>query len=366
MRWLFFGLMLLHGIIHFMGFAKAFGLAELAELRQPVSRTAGGLWLLAGLVLVSAAGLFAAGVECWWMAGGAGLVLSQGLVFAAWGDARFGTIANALVLAGAVYAFASTGPFSFRAEYDREVDARMVASGGRPTLTAADLERLPEPVRCYIRQSGAVGRPRVQHFSAAWRGRIRGGPEEPWMEFAARQHNVVGVPARFFHMEATRSGLPVDVLHAFAHGDATMRVRLLSLFPIVDGRGPQMTRGETVTLFNDLAILAPGALVDDAIAWEPVDDRTARATYTLGENAVHAELTFNDRCELVDFVSDDRLAASKDGSSFTPMRWSTPLGEYRSIGDRRVAASGEGRWHPEDGPYTYIELELLELRIDGE
>jgi hypothetical protein len=27
---------------------------------------------------------------------------------------------------------------------------------------------------------------------------------------------------------------------------------------------------------------------------------------------------------------------------------------------------GEGRWHPHEGSYTYIELELIDLRIDGD
>jgi hypothetical protein len=35
MRWIFVALMLVHGLIHFMGPAKAFGLAELPQLTQP-------------------------------------------------------------------------------------------------------------------------------------------------------------------------------------------------------------------------------------------------------------------------------------------------------------------------------------------
>ena len=38
-----------------------------------------------------------------------------------------------------------------------------------------------------------------------------------------------------------------------------MRVRLLSLIPMVDASGPDLRRKETVTVFNDLCLLAPGA-----------------------------------------------------------------------------------------------------------
>ena len=73
-----------------------------------------------------------------------------------------------------------------------------------------------------------------------------------------------------------------------------------------------------------------------------------------------ADLVFNDDCELVDFVSDDRLRASENGRSFTPQRWSTPLGGYRTIGPRRIASNGEGHWHASDpeGEFAYIEFNV--------
>jgi hypothetical protein len=105
--------------------------------------------------------------------------------------------------------------------------------------------------------------------------------------------------------------------------------------------------------------------VDPAIRWEEIDARTARAHYTLGPHTVSATLSFNDAGELVDFVSDDRLVASPDGSRFIRQRWSTPLGEYRAFGPTRAASRGEGRWHPTEGEYAYIELEVVDLVIDG-
>jgi len=186
------------------------------------------------------------------------------------------------------------------------------------------------------------------------------------MTFTAQQYNFVDEPSRFFLMDATRSGLPVDVLHVFRGDSATMRVRLLSAFPMIDAHGPRLTSAETVTLFNDLCVLAPGALIDPAIQWTPVDDRTARARFTVGSDTISAVLSFNDAGELVDFVSDDRLMVSGDGAEFTRLRWSTPLSDYRDFGERRVSSHGEGHWHPaEGGEYAYIELELVDLEVNG-
>jgi hypothetical protein len=144
-----------------------------------------------------------------------------------------------------------------------------------------------------------------------------------------------------------------------------MRVWLLSLVPLVNASGPELDRAETVTLFNDLCLLAPAALTDPAIRWEPIDADSARARYTVGSVTIGAVLSFNEAGELVNFVSDDRLVASADGTQFTRQRWSTPVTDYRQFGPRRVMTRGEGRWHPPEGEFVYLEMELLDLDING-
>lgn len=69
------------------------------------------------------------------------------------------------------------------------------------------------------------------------------------MPFTGEQVNTFGPRLqRAFLMHATRSGIPVTVLHQFADTTATMEVTLASLVPMVDAAGPEMDRGETVTV----------------------------------------------------------------------------------------------------------------------
>jgi len=184
------------------------------------------------------------------------------------------------------------------------------------------------------------------------------------MSFTGEQVNTYGPePSRLFFMDATMAGLPVDVLHVFVGPSATMRVKACSLVPMVNASGPVMDRAETVTLFNDLCVLAPAALIDAPITWQPVDAHHIRALFTNGAHTVTAELIFNDDNDLVDFVSDDRLRASLDGKKLTPLRWSTPVCDYRIIGSRRVSIKGEARWNAPDpeGEFAYLEFNLDEI-----
>jgi len=187
------------------------------------------------------------------------------------------------------------------------------------------------------------------------------------MPFVADRQSFADRPTRLFLMRARMYGVPVEAFHRLADGHATMRVVMLGVIPIVDARREAMDRAETVTLFNDMCVLAPGTLLDPGIRWEPVDAHSARATFTNGAHTISATLLFdNDTGMLADFISDDRSRSSPDGSSFTPTRFSTPVRDYRAFGPLRLASHGDARWHPPDGVYTYGEFEILQAWMNSD
>jgi hypothetical protein len=358
MKHAFGALLVLHGLIHVMGFAKAFGFTDPPQLSQAISKPFGVIWLLAAALMIAAAIALYALPDWWWSVAAAAVVVSQIAIVASWSDARYGTLANVIILIGLSYGFLSRGPLSFRTEFARDVNAGLARSIPMSLLTEADLAPLPDVVRRYIRMSGAVGQPRVQNFRAVMHGGIRSGPDAKWMPFTAEQYSFYDEPTRLFLMDATMFRLPVQAFHRFVGPSATMRVKVAALLSMVDAKGPQMDEAETITLFNDLCVFAPAMLVDRHIAWRVLDVRRAEATYALGRYTIRAELVFNERDELADFVADGRGALSSDGATLTKMRWSTPVGNYRAFGAHRLMSRGEGIWHAAAGPYSYVRLEL--------
>lgn len=368
-RWTVGAVLIVHGLIHLLGVFKGFGWAEVSQLTEPIGTAMGAAWLVAAVLVIAAGVLLIARVRWAWAVAAVAAVVSQAVILTSWSDAKAGTIANVLLALVAGYGFASQGPRSFRAKFRQlaHETTTAVAADADGTVaslvTDGDLAHLPPPVAEYVRAVGTVGRPHVIGFHADISGRIRGGADQPWMRWTGEQVNTFGAePSRVFFMDATMKGVPADVLHAYVGPGATMRVRVASLFTIVDARGPEMDQAETVTLLNDLCVLAPGALVDAAIGWTPIDERKARATLTNAGHTVSAVLTFNDAHELVDFVSDDRLRSSPDGRTFTPQRWSTPITDYRTFDGRRVGALGRGCWHPDDEPgFAYLEFHVDDI-----
>lgn len=275
-------------------------------------------------------------------------------------------IAIVILLLVALYGMLSAGPWSFARAFALESVAELRRSQlHSDVVTEADLERVPAPVQRYLRVTGTVGQPRVSNFRARWRGRIRDSAAGAWMAFEAEQVNTLyPTPTRFFFMQAVMKGLPVDVYHRFVDEAATFRVRLLSAFQIVSAAGPDMNRSETVTILNDLCLLAPSALLDPSMHWESSTSDSARVRFERGSESVHAELRFNAAGELIDFISDDRSKASADGKSFERLRWSTPFTAYQTLGARHIFARGEAQWHPPEGAFGYGDFELVGIEYN--
>lgn len=367
MKLAFTVLLLVHGLVHGMGFLKAFGLVRLPQLASPISRPLGVLWLLAGVATLGTAVALHAWPRGWWLVGGAALVASQAAIIPSWADAKFGTAANALVLLGVVWGFLSVGPLSLRAEFEQEVARGLERSTPQALVTEQDLVALPTPVQRYLRYVGVVGHPRVQSFRVRFMGRIRSGPSAPWMPLSAEQYSFADRPTRLFFMHARMSGLPVEALHEYIDVQASMRVKVVSLVRMVNARGLEFTTAETVTLFDDMCVMAPATLIDPAIRWEAVDATHTRAAFTAAGHTITATLVFDADGRLLDFFSDDRPSLDSNGKTFTRQRWSTPLSHYRAFGSYRLASHGEARYQGPEGGYAYGEFEMqsIEYNVGG-
>jgi hypothetical protein len=357
-------LLAFHGAIHLLGFAKGFGLAEVSQLTVHISRSLALLWLAAGLASLATAALLFVTPERWWIGAAIAVVLSQAAIFTAWSDARFGTVANVIVLVPLALALLDLRGSSLRSTYRREAERGLAHPVSTSIVTEADLAPLPPALQTYLRRAKVVGRPHVHDLRAHWRGQMRNGADGAWMDVGVDQVELFDPPTRLFYMEASQHGLPFAALHVYRGSTATMRVRVASLFDVVDAKGPEMNRSETVTLFNDMCVLAPASLLDAKIEWQTLGERRVSGTFSNAGNRVSAVLVFDDAGDLVDFVSNDR-DRSADGKTYENLPWSTPLRDYKDFGGTRIAAHGDAVWKEPAGDFVYarFELESLELNV---
>lgn len=356
-------LLLLHGALHLLGFGKAFGLAALPQLKKPISRTVGIVWLASAVLLFATAGFRIARSPAWWVVAIPAIALSQTVIATSWRDAKFGTIANAIILVPLALALLDLRSSSFRSIYARDVAHALARPSAVGNLTEKDLASLPPLVQTYVRRTGALGRPRVRDVRSRWHAQMKRTPDSPWMEASADQHDFFDEPARVFLMEASQYGLPFLALHRYLGESATMQVRVASILDVVDARGPEMNQSETVTPFNDICLLAPRALIDAKVSWASIDAHSVDGAFRNGGHTIHAVLVFDEQGDLVDFVSNDRFL-SADGKKYERFPWSTPLRDYREFDGRRVASRGDAAWKQPLGDFVYGRFELIDVEFN--
>jgi len=76
-------------------------------------------------------------------------------------------------------------------------------------------------------------------------------------------------------------------------------------------------------------------------------------------------LVFGDNGRRANFHSDDRTRSSPDGKTFTPHRFSTPVGDTARLGPLALAGHGDAQWRLPDGEFIYGEFEIIEVAMNA-
>lgn len=360
MRIAFILLTTIHGLIHLLGFLKAFGLSDVNQLTLPVSKQFGMIWLIVFLFCAIAAILFALNYQYWWVFGFIASLSSQILIVFFWQDAKFGTIANLIILIASIIGFST---WNYLNHYQKEVKTALKKTdySQNSKLTESDIQDLPEPVKRYLRYTGSIGKPKVKNFKIEFVGKIRKDEQSEWMPFTSEQYNFMETASRLFFMKAEMKGLPVAGYHSFKNGDAFMDIRLLSLFRVQYQDGVEMDLSETVTFFNDMCCMAPATLIDKRIKWLEIENNRVRASFTNNNISVSAWLYFNEKGELINFISEDRYSA--DAGKQLP--WATPLKDYQEINGYKLSGNAETIYSYPDRDLSYgiFKLSSIEYNI---
>lgn len=359
MRIVFALLLFVHGLLHLMGFAKAFKPDVLPELSGHFSKTAGIFWLAAAVFIVLSACLFLMGREGWWMLAVPALLLSQVLIFLYWKDARFGSIANIILLAGILPAY---GNWRFNRMISRELQTFLpIAMPADRKITRSMIAPLPAVVRRWLEHSNMIGKNMVHTAYLTQKGSMKTKPGGNWMPFEAEQWNTVDQPGFIWtttmHLPG---GIPLYGRDKYEDGRGHMRIELLALYPIVDSKGPQMDQG---TLLRNLAEICwmPSAALGDYIHWEELDSLSARATMTCGGISASGVFYFNTNGDILRFEAR-RYYDRKEGATLE--NWVVENTAFADFGGVRIPCKSEISWDLADGRFTWLQLEVVELEYN--
>lgn len=354
MKIIFVIIMIIHGLIHMLGFLKAYNITSISQLNQPISKTLGLFWLMATVLFLMSVVIVMLENDYWILVASLAVIISQSLIIMTWQDAKFGTIPNIIVL---IVLVLSSSNYLFKQNYQNDVERNFIYSSGidHEILTTKAIEHLPMPVKKYLNYFGVMGKPSIQNFYAAFEGEMK--DRKRAFPFISSQYNFFHEPSRLFFMEGKMFGINVPGYHKYMDKEASMDIKLFGLIPIVNEKSDVMFKSETVTTFAEMCFYAPSLLADKRISWEEIDDFTVKAIYTNKNTTITAMLHFNSEGQLVNFTSDDRY----DISEMKQYKFSTPVSDYRNIEGYNIPTYAELIWHYPNEDFVYGKLRLKSI-----
>jgi hypothetical protein len=355
----------LHGLIHLFGFVKEWKLTQvkqltgetLISLSGSLSKITGILWLITCLLFITSAATYLLRKEWWWMIAIIAIVVSQVLIIIYWRDAKFGTIANVIILIAVIFSY---GAWSFDRMANDELKSFLPKKIGRRTVSAKMLDEQPTVVQKWLKRSNIIGKEIIQTAHLKQEGEMRLKPDSDWMEVEAEQYITTNPPGFIWVADVKSSFIHFSGRDKYEDGRGHMLIKLLSLIPVVDAKGKEIDQGALLRYLGEI-VWIPSAALSDYISWEEIDSKTAKATMSYKGITASGIFKFDENGDFVSFEAD-RYYYRKEGSTLE--RWVITARGYKEFEGIRVPSNLSVTWQFETGNFTWYRLEIREINYN--
>ena len=248
-----------------------------------------------------------------------------------------------------------------------EVASRLREQGSRAAgaFSHGDLDGLPTPVANYFRQTLREGQPFIRIAELRQEGEFRVGTEESsWRPFRATHIAVADPPGFMWDARILMVPLlPVHVRDAYVGCAGSMHGEILAVYPLIDEKDkPELDSGALQRYLAETVWFPTALLPSQGVAWEGIDDRTARATLTNSRTTVSLEFRFNDVGEIIGSFATGRFREVDGSYIATP--WGGTYWGYEEREGMRIPLEGEVEWHLPDRTLPYWRGRIVEARYD--
>ena len=357
---LFVALLFIHGLIHLLGFAKAFHLGNIQQLTQHISKPLGLLWALVAILFLVAGVLYVMESESWPAICLTAIALSQVLIFLSWQDAQFGTLLNFILLLLVLPIFGSN-QFQKMIVAEQRAVLKTTIPADVQAVTENDLQPLPIIVQQWLRHSGVVGKPRVTTVRLKQTGKMKLKPGRDWMDFTATQYFQTQKPAFVWSTRVNMMPLVFfDGRDKFVNGTGSMQIKLLSLIHLVNENNTHQLNSGTALRFLGEISWFPSAALNDYVSWEAVDSLRAKATLKLGTETVEGLFTFAPNGELLAFEAERFYGSGTDAKK---ERWQITHTGYKDFGGIRIPYRSTVTWKLKEGDFSWLQVEITALEL---
>lgn len=361
MKIIFLIIVLLHGLIHLLGFVKGFELKEVKELTLPISKPLAVVWLTATILFLTYGVLSLLNSKYAWLIGIIAVILSQALIILFWKDAKFGTIPNIIILAVSIVSF---GYYNFQKLIQQDTTQllnRNISSENR-TLNESDLTNLPESVKRWLRNSGSLAKPFISYGKVTQIAEMQMKPEQDnWLPATAIQYTTIDNPAFIWSVDVKmNSFLSFKGRDKFEDGKGEMLIKMNSLFNIVNERGEKLDEGTLQRYLGEM-VWFPSLALSPYITWEQIDENTAQAIMIYKGTSGSGKFYFNSNGDVTKFSA---LRYKGNEANAKRHEWEMNITDYKIFEGIKVPARMTSTWKLDDKDWTWLKMEVTDIKYN--
>jgi len=361
MRYLFLGIIFIHGLIHLLGFIHGSGLGEVKGLTIPVSKSMAFLWLIASFLVIIYGIAYFADCRYNWLFGFFAFVLSQILIIIYWKDAKFGTIPNAVII---ILSIISYGYFNFQNLVQQETIRLIsqVKTLDNKVVSQQDIKNLPGPVKRWLYSSGIVGKPYIMIGRVLQEAEMKIKPEQKkWFSAKAIQYTTIDLPGFIWSVDVKMNSLVgFQGRDKFENGKGEMLIKLNSLIKVALGRGEKINEG-TIQRYIGEMVWFPSLALSPYIKWQEVDNNSAIATMEYEGTKASGTFYFNAEGDFVKFTAMRFMGNEPLAKKY---QWVLLVEDYKFFEGIKVPSKMTATWKLEKEDWTWLKLEIKDIKYN--
>jgi hypothetical protein len=350
----------LHGLIHLIGFLNAFFSTTIEKQVLGISKPIGSLWLTTFILFVISIAQYLDNKK-WFYIAFIAVLISQILIITAWRDAKFGSVANIIILLVSMSAY---GMHRFHKIVKNE-SAKLFQNIGtlnKSVITENDIAHLPKLVQKWITRSGAVGHHNVVSVRLKQKGEMRTKPNSRWMPFTANQYFNVNNPSFVWctHVDAMPI-LPTVGCDKLVNGKGEMLINLAGLIPVInESKNEKINQGAMLRYLAEMCWF-PTAALKNYVQWETIDATSVKATLTIKGKSVSGIFNFAKNGTLSSFEANRYYGGGKDSKL---EKWKIENIEYKVFNNVEIPYKSKVIWKIEDQDFQWLRLEILDIEYN--
>lgn len=354
-------ILLIHCLIHLIGFMKAYKPWEINSIALDAFNLYGLGRLVTVLLFFLTLAQYYLRNKLWWLTAFFSVLISQLLVIVFWQDAWPGTAPNLVILTASIIAFAH---WNFNQTINTDLDNILARGIGteKSIVQSDELKSLPTPVKNWLTKAGIIGKEKINLVRLKQKALMKMKPgQQSWSKATAKQYFTVEVPA--FLWKVDMKMLPcisITGRDLFVDGKGEMLIKFLSIINVVDEKGEKIDQGTMQRYLGEI-VWFPTAALSRYVQWTPIDSLSAKATMNYcGKNA-SGTFYFNKQG---DFIKYSALRYRGNEPDAKPEEWIISVQENRQVNGIKIPVKMEATWKLKTGDWTWLKLEIEEIEYN--